>query len=194
MVQQKAQFHWGAVFHKWKSTIIPLKHGKMTSYTPAAAWRISDSCKTQNLAFKFVPISDWRKMLRSILRAAAAAASRHQPYNRNPSPILSFTSNYSAKATKSAVKKAPKKGKSKGDGKATDDPSASAAASDDLDAALFDDKSRARRLAAEENDHSLDVGPNGRPLFTSASSLSQLTRKDAGTYFKFKYVCFLHCL
>ncbi|KAG6607352.1 28S ribosomal protein S29, mitochondrial, partial [Cucurbita argyrosperma subsp. sororia] len=123
-------------------------------------------------------------MLRSILRAAAAATSRHQPYNRNPSPILSFTSNYSAKTTKSAVKKAPKKGKSKGDGKANDDPSASAA-SDDLDAALFDDKSRARRLAAEENDHSLDVGPNGRPLFTSASSLSQLTRKDAGTYFKF---------
>lgn len=131
-------------------------------------------------------------MLRSILRATAAASKPHL-CNRNPSPILSLTSNYSAKTTKSTVKKA-KKGKSKADAKAGDDSSASAAASDDLDAALSDDIPRARRLAAEENDTSLDVGPNGRPLFTSASSLSQLTRKDAGTYFKFKYVCFLHCL
>ena len=131
-------------------------------------------------------------MMRSILRATAAA-SKHHFSNRNPSPILSLTSNYSAKTTKSPVKKG-KKGKSEADAKAGDDPSAPAAASNDLDAALSDDKIRARRLAAEENDTSLDVGPNGRPLFTSASSLSQLTRKDAGTYFKLKYVCFLHCL
>ncbi|CAK7351989.1 unnamed protein product [Dovyalis caffra] len=44
---------------------------------------------------------------------------------------------------------------------------------------------RARRLAEDENNPSLNVGPNGRPLFTDTSSLSQLTRKDTCSYFKF---------
>ncbi|KAF4389555.1 hypothetical protein F8388_009688 [Cannabis sativa] len=34
--------------------------------------------------------------------------------------------------------------------------------------------SRARRLAADENDPSLNIGPNGQPLFTSTPSLSEL--------------------
>ncbi|KAA8543687.1 hypothetical protein F0562_021567 [Nyssa sinensis] len=59
------------------------------------------------------------------------------------------------------------------------------AAADESSADLLDDDVRVRRLAEDENDKSLDVGPNGRPLFTSTASLSQLTRKDTCTYMKF---------
>lgn len=48
-------------------------------------------------------------------------------------------------------------------------------------------KARARRLAEDDRDPSLDVGPNNRPLFTKTPSLSLLTRKDTCTYFKFRY-------
>ncbi|GFP93618.1 28S ribosomal protein s29 mitochondrial [Phtheirospermum japonicum] len=44
---------------------------------------------------------------------------------------------------------------------------------------------RRRQLAEDDNNPALDVGPNGRPLFTSAHSLSSLTKDDANTYFKF---------
>ncbi|KAL3652966.1 hypothetical protein CASFOL_002647 [Castilleja foliolosa] len=44
---------------------------------------------------------------------------------------------------------------------------------------------RRRQLAEDDNNPSLDVGPNGLPLFTSARSLSSLTKDDANTYFKF---------
>ncbi|KAL5580603.1 hypothetical protein UlMin_013045 [Ulmus minor] len=111
-------------------------------------------------------------MLRSILRVAKGP-------NAQPWYLLSAANYSSGKTTKSTVTKA-KKTKSKGDPAAADDSPAG-----DIDAALFDEGSRARKLAAEENNPSLDVGPNGRPLFTSASSLSQLTRKDACTYIKF---------
>ncbi|XP_047342423.1 28S ribosomal protein S29, mitochondrial [Impatiens glandulifera] len=40
-------------------------------------------------------------------------------------------------------------------------------------------------LAEDEKDKSLDVGYNGRPLFTYTPSLSQLTRKDTCSYMKF---------
>ncbi|KAF3454836.1 hypothetical protein FNV43_RR05284 [Rhamnella rubrinervis] len=118
-------------------------------------------------------------MLRSILRGSAATGPKSQPWK------LSWKMNYAAKntSTKSNVNKA-KKTKSKGVADASGDASASAAERD-VDA-LFDDNSRALRLAADENNPELDVGPNGRPLFTSTSSLSQLTRRDTCTYFKFK--------
>ncbi|KAM7258341.1 hypothetical protein ACFE04_014082 [Oxalis oulophora] len=45
---------------------------------------------------------------------------------------------------------------------------------------------RARLLAEDEKDSSLDVGPNNKPLFTPTPSLSRLTRRDASTYFKFR--------
>lgn len=48
-----------------------------------------------------------------------------------------------------------------------------------------EEEERDRLLAEDENDESLDVGPNGRPLFTSATSISQLSRKDVCTYMKF---------
>lgn len=121
-------------------------------------------------------------MLRSVLRGTSATSPKAaQPWS------LSWKMNYAAKntSTKSNVKKA-KKTKSKGEAVASGD-AAAAAAERDADAALFDDNARARRLAADENNPELDVGPNGRPLFTSTPSLSQLTRKDTCSYYKFKY-------
>ncbi|KAF4380562.1 hypothetical protein G4B88_008713 [Cannabis sativa] len=118
-------------------------------------------------------------MLRSILRRAAATSPIAQPW------YLSSTANFSSsKTTKTNVKneKNRKKSKSKGGDAAAADESAAT----DVEAALFEDGSRARRLAAEENDPSLNIGPNGQPLFTSTPSLSELTRKDSCTYFKFK--------
>lgn len=62
------------------------------------------------------------------------------------------------------------------------------AVADDRDPTLSDEGvMRARRLAEDGKDPSLDVGPNGRPLFTPAASLSQLSRKDACTYFRFRF-------
>ncbi|KAK4764519.1 hypothetical protein SAY87_013957 [Trapa incisa] len=120
-------------------------------------------------------------MFRSIFRAAAAGSEcHHQLHRLNAAASLLSSLNYSSKNSKSAVTKANKKTKSK-DTKADD---ASSAASDDFDSRL-DEGARARALAFDENDPSLDVGPDGRSLFTSSPSLSELTRKDACTYIKF---------
>lgn len=114
-------------------------------------------------------------MLRTLLRrATGSGCPRPDPWR------LTATMSYSSKDNKSTVKKA-KKGKDKNDPAAAADDAVS-----DVDAALFDEKARARRLQADENDPSLDVGPNGRPLFTATPTLSQLTRKDACSYFKLK--------
>lgn len=43
-----------------------------------------------------------------------------------------------------------------------------------------------RRLAQNAGNKALDVGPNGRPLFTSTPSLSELTRRDACHYMEFR--------
>ncbi|KAL2333042.1 hypothetical protein Fmac_014255 [Flemingia macrophylla] len=93
-------------------------------------------------------------MLRSLARAAATHSQR----------------SYSSKAPKPTTpfKPDPKK------------PTATAAAA----AALFDEQERLRQLAADEKNPSLDVRPNGRPLFSSAPSLSHLSRNDVCTYFK----------
>ncbi|KAF7140557.1 hypothetical protein RHSIM_Rhsim06G0112000 [Rhododendron simsii] len=92
-----------------------------------------------------------------------------------------FASAPSTTNNKAVVTQA-KKGKSKSDAKSdTSSSSAVSAAANE-----FDDKDvRARRLAEDESDRSLDVGPNGRPLFTSTPSLSQLSRTDTCTYMKF---------
>ncbi|CAH1447010.1 unnamed protein product [Lactuca virosa] len=50
---------------------------------------------------------------------------------------------------------------------------------------ISDERNRRRLLDEDERDKSLDIGPNGRPLFTSSASLSELSRKDACTYMKF---------
>ncbi|KAJ1381262.1 Ribosomal protein S23/S29, mitochondrial [Sesbania bispinosa] len=95
-------------------------------------------------------------MLRSLTRAAAS----HQSWQQKLTTISSLS--YSSKAPRPTP---------------TSKPAA------DI---LFDEQDRLRRLAADEKDPSLDVGPNGRPLFSSAPSLSHLTTKDTCTYFKLK--------
>ncbi|THG02636.1 hypothetical protein TEA_020747 [Camellia sinensis var. sinensis] len=128
-------------------------------------------------------------MLRSLLRAAASAATtRPQSITATPASQLWSSRSYASKTSKSSPTKAKKTtttttSKSKSKSSAKDDSSATAAATpiDDLE----NEDLRARRLAEDENDKSLDVGPNGRPLFTSTPSLSQLSRKDTCSYMKF---------
>ncbi|XP_015583615.1 28S ribosomal protein S29, mitochondrial [Ricinus communis] len=121
-------------------------------------------------------------MLRLIVRAALRKPQK--PSSPIPSVSSLYDQNnhlcsyYSSKPTKPNKKNVQKSKPKK--------PSEEPATANDLEASLFDDgATRAHRLAEEENVPSLDVGPNGRPLFTSTSSLSQLTRKDSCTYFKF---------
>ncbi|XP_057953324.1 uncharacterized protein LOC131147779 [Malania oleifera] len=134
-------------------------------------------------------------MLRRLIRAAASTATTLQRDSLNlPNALISATTvaasssyslklshaNYSSKKpTKPSVSKA-KKAKTKYDAKADEFATAAVA-----EAEVFDEDDRARRLAEDEKNKSLDVGPNGRPLFTSAGSISQLTRKDVCTYMKF---------
>ncbi|CAH8381348.1 unnamed protein product [Eruca vesicaria subsp. sativa] len=96
----------------------------------------------------------------------------------------SFSSSKSTKSTITKTKKSEgKKSKSKGgeSGAAgADDGEFGGSAGDDLEAG------RAKRLADDEKVPSLDVGPNGRPLFTPRDvTLSKLSHKDIGSYFKF---------
>ncbi|KAI4368930.1 hypothetical protein MLD38_017431 [Melastoma candidum] len=89
-------------------------------------------------------------------------------------------SNYSSsKNSKSVVPKASKKSKSKSGEEA------SLAFAVDHDASSGDG-ARASRLAADESNPSLNVGPNGSPLFTSTPTLSLLSRKDVNSYFQFR--------
>ncbi|XP_075642549.1 uncharacterized protein LOC142613913 [Castanea sativa] len=129
-------------------------------------------------------------MLRSILRAATATSSKPKPKPHSwtlqsspiptpPPPQYSFSSarNYSVKNAKSTTATKGKKGKFNKSGEA--------AAPAEVDAAVSEGQARARRLAMDEKDPTLDVGPNGLPLFTSTPSLSLLSRKDTCSYFKF---------
>ncbi|XP_058191093.1 uncharacterized protein LOC131308242 isoform X2 [Rhododendron vialii] len=121
-------------------------------------------------------------MWRSLLRTFASAPSTTIKPPSSPSPTLSHlcsSRDYSVKSNKAVITKA-KKGKSKSDAK-SDTSSSAVSAADEFD----DEDVRARRLAEDESDRSLDVGPNGRPLFTSTPSLSQLSRTDTCTYMKF---------
>ncbi|KAJ9167488.1 hypothetical protein P3X46_022138 [Hevea brasiliensis] len=129
-------------------------------------------------------------MLRHILRAALRKPQIHPPWNPKSNStvpsISAFDHNhfcyFSSKSNLAKAKKTDPKSKKKSTNEATADSSAT----DVVDAAFFDDGAkRVRHLMEDEKDPSLDVGPNGRPLFTSTPSLSQLTRKDTCTYFKF---------
>ncbi|XP_052209139.1 uncharacterized protein LOC127812676 isoform X2 [Diospyros lotus] len=128
-------------------------------------------------------------MLRSLLRAAASAGATARRRTSLPTPPSATTATsqlgsyrgYAAKVTKASLTKA-KKAKSKSDAKdAAASSSSSFSPADDLD----DEDIRLRHLAEDEKNKSLDVGPNGRPLFTSTHSLSQLSRQDICTYMKF---------
>ncbi|KAH9668182.1 mitochondrial 28S ribosomal protein S29-like protein [Citrus sinensis] len=131
-------------------------------------------------------------MLRLISRAAAAAAALSKQRNDTvltSTSILNHQFFYSTKTqTKSSKKKQDdNKKSSKSKSKSSDANSLSAAAAAQADSAddLESVRARARRLAEDDRNPSLDVGPNHRPLFTKTTSLSLLTRKDACTYFKF---------
>nr|XP_043635965.1 uncharacterized protein LOC122607114 [Erigeron canadensis] len=134
-------------------------------------------------------------MLRSLLRslstttaskpllpaAAITAANSHLTHSRT----------FATKKTKS--KSSPQSSKS--DKKSQQPKSKSKSKSEDITAAssvddvtldfISDDKNRKRLLDEDESDKSLDIGPNGRPLFTNAVNLSQLNRKDACSYINF---------
>ncbi|KAE8039371.1 hypothetical protein FH972_011791 [Carpinus fangiana] len=122
-------------------------------------------------------------MLRSILRTSASGTSSIKPW---PIPCsFSWAHNYSSKNTNTNVTKG-KQTKSKGDAKRSGaDEHSSSAAGKEVDKALSDAQARARQLAADEKNSSLDVGPNGQPLFASTSSLGGLHRFNVCSYFKF---------
>ena len=131
-----------------------------------------------------------REMLWSILRDATATSSKPKPHSWTlqsspiptpPPPQYSFSSarNYSVKNAKSTTATKAKKGKFN---KSEED-----AAPAEVDAAVSEAQARARRLTLDEKDPTLDVGPNGLPLFTSTPSLSLLSHKDTCSYFKFRY-------
>uniref|UniRef100_A0A175YME7 Small ribosomal subunit protein mS29 n=1 Tax=Daucus carota subsp. sativus TaxID=79200 RepID=A0A175YME7_DAUCS len=90
----------------------------------------------------------------------------------------------SSPVTKNATKskKGDPKSKNKHEefGLAADDTSSSA-----TDNLVIDDSSRLQQLALDDKDKSLDVGLDGRPLFTSATSISQLNHKHASSYINF---------
>ncbi|XVF05827.1 hypothetical protein REPUB_Repub05bG0206700 [Reevesia pubescens] len=121
-------------------------------------------------------------MLRSIVKRATLPKLLSDPIIHQSTCIQSKL--YSSKNPKAMLSKAKKDAKSKSKSKTTD---SSSAAGEELKSAAEDDfeAARARRLVEDEKDPSLDVGPNGRPLFTSTPSFSQLTRKDACSYMKF---------
>lgn len=129
-------------------------------------------------------------MLRSFLRAVASSAAVVKPQttvsdvlipvSAAVSQQLSSSRTFSTKVTKQSLPKG-KKSASKAD----------EAAIGSLDAETINyltDGARLRALAEDENNKSLDVGPNGQPLFTAAGSLSQLSRKDACSYMKFRCI------
>ncbi|WJX37176.1 hypothetical protein P8452_24964 [Trifolium repens] len=103
-------------------------------------------------------------MLRSLTRTAA---TNHHSWRNNFTPKISSL-NFSSK---SPSKPTP----------TSKTPTSTPAATAD---SFFDEQERLRNLNADEKNPSLNVGPNGRPLFTSASSLSKLTNNDICTYFK----------
>ncbi|GAB4824289.1 hypothetical protein Ancab_007176 [Ancistrocladus abbreviatus] len=128
-------------------------------------------------------------MLHSLLRAAAGL-SRISPPRRFSAVLPAATTAaayegsccyYSAKGSKASLAKAKKKSKS--DPKSDE---SALGALGDIDPDLDDETIRVRRLEEDEKDKSLDVGPNGRPLFTSTASLSELTFKDTCSYMKFR--------
>ncbi|XP_010275697.1 PREDICTED: 28S ribosomal protein S29, mitochondrial isoform X1 [Nelumbo nucifera] len=129
-------------------------------------------------------------MLQSILRAATTTVARTRNSVNVQNVIIPTTTilssyQYSSKASKSSSSSKGNKSKSKNTSSKTDDISVSAGAGDEFDSDLLDEGARARRLVEDEKHKSLDIGPNNRPLFTTAKSISELTRKDVCTYMKF---------
>ncbi|KAF5807312.1 putative ribosomal protein S23/S29 [Helianthus annuus] len=62
---------------------------------------------------------------------------------------------------------------------------ASSSVDDAVHDVISNERNRRRLLDEDERNKTLDIGPNGRTLFTNAGSLSELNRKDACSYMKF---------
>ncbi|KAF3644816.1 Rho GTPase-activating protein 2 [Capsicum annuum] len=117
------------------------------------------------------------EMLRSILRTTATAAKSH----RTTSVDLRISAvSVTASSRTFAAGQHRKKLNLRPDIKPDNAPSGAKAAE------TLNKELRARALKEDEKDKSVDVGPNGRPLFTSATSISELTKKDTCTYMKFR--------
>lgn len=134
-------------------------------------------------------------MLRSLLRAAAGDSH----LQCNPSKTLIPDSAAAAqlisrrgfatkkkKKAKSEAKKSLKNQKYKKDIVVPKTKAEAATVTRSEESAAETESLRRRYLAENANNKSLDVGPNGRRLFTSCPTLSQLTRKDTCHYMEFK--------
>ncbi|KAF7816194.1 28S ribosomal protein S29, mitochondrial [Senna tora] len=121
-------------------------------------------------------------MLRCILRAAAAS-SRTRPWELKNTTIPAVSC--SSDTHYSTFVKA-KRDKFKPDANKSPNVASASRATDSGDAA-FILQERRRLLAADGKDPSLNLGPNGRPLFTDSDSLNELVREDTCRYFKFNH-------
>ncbi|PIN19548.1 hypothetical protein CDL12_07779 [Handroanthus impetiginosus] len=117
-------------------------------------------------------------LLRSLHRATAAAPPLKQSLSQ-----LSVCRSMAAKAPKAANPTKGKKPPSKFDNKEKR-PEELQAMTPEF-AAKEEAELRRRLLAEDEKNPALDIGPHGGPLFSSASSLSLLTKDDTNTYVKF---------
>ncbi|KAK9051025.1 hypothetical protein SSX86_027650 [Deinandra increscens subsp. villosa] len=135
-------------------------------------------------------------MLRVILRAAASASALGKSTLVSTTVATTNSTAYHLISSRTFASKKAKSSASKGGNKAQpksnaktkskhEDIVASSSVDDAVHDLISDEKNRRRLLDEDERNKSLDVGPNGRPLFTSAASLSELGRKDACTYMKF---------
>ncbi|KAL2508165.1 mitochondrial 28S ribosomal protein S29-related [Forsythia ovata] len=123
-------------------------------------------------------------LLRTLRRAtttAAVVAAASSTLTKQHHSHLSISRSFSSNTTKANLTKA-KRSKSKSDGK---DRAEELQVTDTEFFVKQDEELRRQQLAQDENNPALDVGPNGRPLFTSTPSISLLTKKDASTYMKF---------
>lgn len=125
-------------------------------------------------------------LLRSLLRATAAAPLRQSQWQL--STCRSMASKTPKKGSsnkgKNPQQKFDKKTQSKSDPKDKKPEEVLAASPESI--AKQEVELRRRMLAEDEKNPSLDVGPNGRPLFTSAPSLSVLTQDDINHFFRFR--------
>ncbi|KAK9740164.1 hypothetical protein RND81_03G016400 [Saponaria officinalis] len=119
----------------------------------------------------------WRRTL-----TAAVKATRHHLINPNFSPGILTLRCYAAKPPKPKKKPPPSKAFGGDSGGGGGGGSGAAEESADVEG----EKLRLRQLAEDEKDKTLDVGPNGTPLFTSTQSISSLSRNDACSYMRFE--------
>ncbi|KAF9593614.1 hypothetical protein IFM89_024265 [Coptis chinensis] len=128
-------------------------------------------------------------MFRSILKSAISSSKAHLLI-----PTTTTAAHFSSKKaskSKSTVSKNQLKQKTK---KTSKKKSAQSAATQNEESIVddfkdmgidLDEDSRTRHLAEEINDKSLDVGPNGRPLFIDTRPISQLGRKHTCFYLEY---------